>query len=123
MISNFLANSIYLIHILVSIIIFLGNFFIPTKYLPLLAILIVLIMINWNLDDTCILTKAENYFKTGKWISISAAEENAPEFFRPFVYKITGIKLDRKKASKLNQFLFLAILLLTLLRIYMSLCK
>ncbi len=77
-------------------------------------------MINWNLDDTCILTKAENYFKTGKWVSISAAEENAPEFFRPFVYKITGIKLDRKKATKLNQFLFLAILLITLLRIYMS---
>ena len=123
MLSNILANIIYIIHILVSIIIFLGNFFIPTKYLPLLAILIVLIMINWNLDDTCILTKAENYFKTGKWISISAAEENAPEFFRPFVYKITGIKLDRKKASKLNDFLFLAILLLTLLRIYMSLCK
>ncbi len=118
--SPFLANIVYIIHILISFIIFLGNFFIPVRYLSLFAILIISIMINWNLDDTCILTKTENYFKTGKWVSISAAEENAPEFFRPFVYKLTGIQLDRKKATKLNQFLFLSILLLTLIRIYMT---
>ncbi len=75
-------------------------------------------MLNWSIDDTCILTKMENYFRTGHWVSISAREENAPEFFRPLIYKITGIQMSRQKASNLNQFLFLTILLITLLRIF-----
>ncbi len=123
MVSNFLANIIYFIHILAILLIFFGNFFISKKYLPLLAIFIISIMINWAVDDTCILTKLENYFRTGKWISKSAAEENAPEFFRPFVYKITGIQLKRKTASKVNQILFLMILLITLFRIFISQLK
>ena len=119
MVSIFLADIIYFIHSLAVFFIFFGNFFLPNKYLSLLAIFIISIMINWALDDTCILTKLENYFRTGKWILISAAEENAPEFFRPFVYKLTGIQLQRQTASKLNQLLFLSILLITLFRIFM----
>ena len=123
--SIIFANIIHFIHLIILLVIFFGNFFIPNKYLPHLTILIILIMINWNIDDTCILTKLEHYFKTGKWVSISAVEENAPEFFRPFIYKITGINLERKKASQLNQFLFLLILLFTLLRIFLfnTLCS
>jgi hypothetical protein len=118
MVSIFLADILYLIHIVVTIIIFFGNFFLPIKYLPHLSVLIIVIMLNWSIDDTCILTKMENYFRTGHWVSISAREENAPEFFRPLIYKITGIQMSRQKASNLNQFLFLTILLITLLRIF-----
>ncbi len=116
--SEFLANFIHNLHILLIIFIFLGNFILPVKYLLYFAVLIIVIMLDWNdLDGMCILTKLEYYAKTGEWISKSAIKENAPEFFRPLIYSLTGYELTRENADKLNNFSFLLILLITIIRI------
>lgn len=115
--SEFLANSIHYLHILLIIFIFLGNFILPVKYLSYFAILIVIIMLDWNdLDGMCILTKMEHYARTGEWVSKSAIKENAPEFFRPLIHSITGYEITRETADKLNNFSFLVILLITIIR-------
>ena len=116
--SEFLANLIYYLHLSIIIFIFLGNLILPIKYLPYLVLLIIIIMLDWNdFDGMCILTKLEYYFKFGIWSKEPATEEDAPEFFRPLIKKITGINISRKAASRLNNFLFLVILLITLIRI------
>jgi hypothetical protein len=116
--SELLANIIYYFHLSIIIFIFLGNIILPIKYLKYLIILIIIIMLDWNdTDGMCILTKLEYYYRTGIWSSQPAIEEDAPEFFRPFIEKITGIKLSRIAASRLNNFIFLVILLIAILRI------
>ena len=116
--SEIIANILYYIHFSLIIFILIGNFLLPVRYLPYFAILIVLIILDWNdLDGMCILTKLEYYFREGIWKSQPAVEENAPEFFRPFIKKITGIELTRLAADRLNNFLFLFILLISLVRI------
>jgi len=116
--SELLANFVYYLHLSIIIFIFLANLILPFKYLPYLVLLIIIIMLDWNdFDGMCILTKLEYYFRTGKWSQQPATEENAPEFFRPLIKKITGVNISRKAASRLNNFLFLVILLITLIRI------
>ena len=116
--SNLLANLVYFLHLSIIIFVFLGNLILTVKYLPYLALLIIIIFLDWNdLDGMCILTKLEHYFRTGQWISQPATEEGGPEFFRPLIIKITGIDISRKAASRLNNFLFMIILLITLVRI------
>jgi hypothetical protein len=116
--SNLLANLVYFLHLSIIIFVFLGNLILTVKYLPYLALLIIIIFLDWNdFDGMCILTKLEHYFRTDQWISQPATEEGGPEFFRPLIIKITGIDISRKAASRLNNFLFMIILLITLLRI------
>lgn len=116
--SEFLANTIHNLHGLLIIFIFLGNFVIHVKYLPYFAVLIIIIMLDWNdFDGMCILTKLEHYARTGEWVAKAAIEQDAPEFFRPFIYSLTGYKMTRESADKLNNFSFLLILLITILRI------
>jgi hypothetical protein len=75
-------------------------------------------MLDWNdFDGMCILTKLEHYARTGQWVAKSAIQIDAPEFFRPFIYSLTGYKMTREGADRLNNFSFLLILLLTILRI------
>jgi hypothetical protein len=117
--NEFLANIMYYIHLSIIIFIFLGNIILPIKYLKYLIILIIIIMLDWNdMDGMCILTKLEHYFRTGIWSSQPAYLENAPEFFRPFIQKITGLKLSRISASRLNNFIFLVILLIAIVRLF-----
>ena len=119
--SEIIANILYYIHFNLIIFIFIGNFLLPVRYLPYFALLIILIMLDWNdLDGMCILTKLEYYFRNGKWVSQPAVEENAPEFFRPFIKKISGIELTRLASDRLNNFLFLFILLISLFRIFIK---
>ena len=119
--SEILANILYYIHNSLIIFIFIGNFIIKVTYLPYFTILIVLIMLDWNdIDGMCTLTTLEYYFRNGVWSSQPAVEENAPEFFRPFIKKITGIELSRLSADRLNNFIFLFILLISLVRIFIS---
>jgi hypothetical protein len=116
--SEFIANTIHNIHGLLIIFIFLGNFFLPVKFLPYFAVLIIIIMLDWNdFDGMCILTKLEHYARTGQWVAKAAIEPNAPEFFRPFIYSLTGYQMTREGADRLNNFSFLLILLITILRI------
>jgi hypothetical protein len=116
--SEFIANTIHNLHGLLIIFIFLGNFFLPVKYLPYFAVLIIIIMLDWNdFDGMCILTKLEHYARTGQWVAKAAIEKDAPEFFRPFMYSLTGYEMTREGSDKLNNFLFLLILLITILRI------
>ncbi len=116
--SELLANIIYYIHLFIIIFIFLGNIILPLKYLKYLVILIILIMLDWNdTDGMCILTKLEYYFRTGVWSSQPAMQENAPEFFRPLIQKITGLQISRTGASRLNNFIFLLILLIAVVRL------
>ncbi len=119
--SEFLANFVYYLHLSIIIFIFLGNLILPFRYLPYLVLLIIIIMLDWNdFDGMCILTKLEYYFRTGNLSQQPATEENAPEFFRPLIKKIFGVNISRKAASRLNNFLFLVILLITLIRIKMK---
>jgi len=119
--SRILGDIIYYIHLLLLLFVFIGNFILPIKYLPYFAIMIIIVMLDWNdFDNMCILTKLEHYARTGQWISIPSTEENAPEFFRPIIKKLTGINMTRKTASNLNNFLFLLVLLITLIRIFIK---
>jgi hypothetical protein len=119
--SEFLANFVYYLHLSIIIFIFLGNLILPFRYLPYLVLLIIIIMLDWNdFDGMCILTKLEYYFRTGNLSQQPATEENAPEFFRPLIKKKFGVNISRKAASRLNNFLFLVILLITLIRIKMK---
>lgn len=116
--SEFLANTIHNLHGLLIIFIFLGNFILPVKYLLYFAVLIIIIMLDWNdFDGMCILTKLEHYARTGQWVAKAAIKTDAPEFFRPFIYSLTGYEMTREGADKLNNFSFLLVLLITILRI------
>ncbi len=116
--SDLLANFIYYIHLSIIIFIFLGNIILPFKYLKYLVLLIIIIMLDWNdTDGMCILTKLEYYFRTGIWSSKIATEDGGPEFFRPLIQKLTNLEISRKAASRLNNFLFLVILLISVVRI------
>jgi hypothetical protein len=80
-------------------------------------------MMSWN-DPTgsCLLTTWEHYFRTGVWLNKSAKEENAPEFFRPFIQSIIHTNISRETSDRLNNFLFLLAILIAFIRFYMK-CK
>ena len=121
--SLLIANFIYLIHLLVVIFILLGWFIISTRFIPFYIIFIILIMMAWNdPSGACLLTTWEHYFRTGVWINKSAKENNAPEFFRPFIQSIIRTNISRETADRLNNFLFLLVILISFIRFYMN-CK
>ena len=116
MISPIIADIINLLHIAMFVFVILGCFLLPKKYLFYYLIFIMLIFLDWNdLDGICILTRLENYFRTGKWESKSPIE-GGPEFFRPLFNKIIGLNLGRLEADRLNNTIFIVCWLIGFLR-------
>ncbi len=119
MVSKIMANLIYGTHVLLVVFILFGGFLLKHRYLPYFIIFVILIMMGWNdPSGACLLTTWEHYFRYGVWINKSAEEDEAPEFFRPFIESITRIKMTRNIASKLNNFLFLLVILLSFIKYY-----
>lgn len=115
--SVILAKIVHYIHTLLVMFILSGIIYIPNKYLPYFISLIILVIMGWNdLFGVCFLTNLEYYFKTGKWSKLSAKEENGPEFFRPFIKSLTGIDTTREQADKINNLVFLSILLIAVIK-------
>ena len=115
--SILLANFINYIHRLLVLFILSGLFYIPNKYLPFFIIFVILVVMGWNdLYGSCFLTKLEYYFRTGIWSNLSAKDDNGPEFFRPFIKSITGINMNRKQADKLNNILFISIIIISIIK-------
>ena len=63
----------------------------------------------------CILTRLENYFRSGDWTA-KAPIEGGPEFFRPLINHITGLNLGRLEADRLNNTIFIVCWLIGFLR-------
>jgi hypothetical protein len=121
--SNLLADITYYIHLLLVLFILVGFIILPSGWLVYYIILGLLILIDWNdLDGMCILTKVEHYFRTGEWIALSSDQENAPEFFRPFIRRFLGVEMERRSAKKLNNFVFLTLILIAFIR-YVIFCN
>ena len=121
--SELFADIIYYIHLFLVLFILVGFIILPSKWLIYYIILGLLILIDWNdLDGMCILTKVEHYFRTGEWVALSSDQEGAPEFFRPFLKRILGIEMERRKAKKLNNFVFLSLILIAFIR-YVFYCN
>ncbi len=74
---------------------------------------------GWNdLFGSCFLTKLEYYYRTGIWSNLSAKDEGGPEFFRPFIKSITGIDMTREQSEKLNNTVFLSVVLISVIKYY-----
>ena len=117
--TSIIADIIHYFHAFIVLFILTGNFYIPSKYLVYFIVFVILTIMGWNdLFGACILTKLEYYFRTGIWSNKSAKDEGGPEFFRPFIKSITGIDMTREEADKLNNTLFLSIILISFLRFY-----
>lgn len=106
MISLILADIIRLIHYSLLIVVVSGPF-LPRRLVPFYLLFIWLIFLDWNdFDGVCILTRLENYFRTGIWAAKSPIE-GGPEFFRPILGQL-GLTISRPAAERLNNFMFLA---------------
>ena len=102
-----IADLIHIIHIILVLYIMLGFVITPGKYLKYYLYLIILIVLDWNdSDGQCILTKLENFFRTG-YQKNKVSSNNEPEFFRPMINKMFNIKLNRTDANKINYFIFI----------------
>jgi hypothetical protein len=116
--SIIIADIIYYFHIIIVIFILFGNFFIPNRYLPHFIAFVIFVMLNWyGLFGSCILTKLEYYFRTGVWSKLTAEDEGGPEFFRPLIKSVFGIELTRYDANRLNNILFLLVILIAFINI------
>jgi len=86
MINQEIADIIKYIHIIIIGYVFVGHYITPIQYIKYYLLLIIFIFLDWNdYDGQCILTRLENYFRTGIWIQKPPTEEGAPEFFRPMI--------------------------------------
>jgi hypothetical protein len=111
-----LAEFTKWIHICMILFVLLGHVLLPVAYLKYYIILVILILLDWNdADGMCTLTKVEHYFRTGNWVSQSPLE-GGPEFFRPLVNRVFHMNLNRTQADRLNNFIFIACLLIAVLR-------
>lgn len=111
MISPLLADTMKYSHTALLLVILLGQFFIPVKYLHYYIFLLLIVMLDWNdSDGMCTLTRLEHYFRTGEWVSLSSAE-GGPEFVRPLLNRTFGWSLTTVEADRLN---YATMLLLTL---------
>jgi hypothetical protein len=120
--SILLANIIHYFHMIIFLFVVTGIFYIPNKYLPFLIIITSFIILGWNkIFGSCYLTTLEHYLRTGKWIKKTAEEDDAPEFFRPFIKSITGINMTRETASKINTILFIVIIISAIIKYYIYL--
>ena len=117
-INIIIADLIHIIHIILVLYIIFGFIITSNKYLKYYLYLIIFIFLDWNdLDGQCILTKIEYFFRTGNLTQKTAQCENAPEFFRPEIYKIfPDIKLNRMEADKINNFIFILCFLFGFIR-------
>ncbi len=119
MTSILIADIIHYTHIILVLFILTGIFYVPNKYLPYFISFVILIVMGWNdLFGSCLLTKWEYYYRTGIWSNLSAKDEGGPEFFRPFIKSITGIEMTRDQSEKLNNTLFLSIILISVIKYY-----
>jgi hypothetical protein len=117
--SILFAEIVRYIHGFLIIFIMIGFVILPCKYLQYYILLIIIVILDWNdFDGMCILTKIENYFRIGNWVSKPAIEEGAPEFFRPFMKKLFNINIDisRETAVRANNFIFITCLLIGFIR-------
>jgi hypothetical protein len=106
------ADIIKYIHIFLIIYVYTGWLITPVKYLHYYIFLIIFIFLDWNdLDGQCILTRLEFYFRTGDW-----TPQETPEFFRPIINKMFGLKLIKEEGNRLNYFSFTLCLLLGFFR-------
>jgi len=80
-------------------------------------VLMIFVLMDWNdFDGMCILTKIETWLQTGSWEAKSPVE-GGPEFFRPLLNKLTNIQLTRSQADRLNNFLFLSMMLVAIVKL------
>jgi len=121
MIKIFLANALYVLHILMSIPIILPFFYKSGDWLKYNCLLIIFIFLDWN-DHTgqCSLTSLEAKLR-GKW-KPGAAEENpdAPAFCQPTLNKLLkpfNMTVSRQSAGKINTIFFLIALLVSFVRL------
>jgi hypothetical protein len=116
-INIIIADLIHIIHIILVLYIMSGFIITPNKYLKYYLYLIIFIFLDWNdSDGQCILTKIEHFFRTGQLTQKTAQCEDAPEFFRPEIYKMFNIKLNRIEADKINNFIFILCFLFGFIR-------
>jgi hypothetical protein len=108
--SILLANIVHYIHLLVVLFILSGVFYLPEYYLPFYITFIIITILGWNNSiGACYLTTIEHYFRTGEWSTLSATDNNGPEFFRPFITSITGINMTRDQSDRLNYIAFMLV--------------
>ena len=105
--NEIIANVIYLIHICLVLYIILGWYITPIQYLIYYIYLIILIMLSWNINGSCGLTKLESHYRN-----------NNDEFFRPLLNKLLNSNLDKEQSDKINYFTFLFCLLLGFIKYY-----
>jgi hypothetical protein len=115
-----LADIVYSLHVLLIIVIVSSVFFKPGDWLKYIIILIPIVMLDWKDNDKqCSLTSLEAKLR-GTWTPGNSNDENAPEFFRPFVNKVIkpfGQEIkSRETAGQINNILFLSILLYNIVR-------
>ena len=116
MLFSLMAEFTKWIHIFMILFVLGGHILLPVRYLKYYIIFVILILLDWNdADGMCCLTKVENYFRTGKWESLSPLE-GGPEFFRPLVNRIFHLNLTILEADRLNNFIFISCLLVAFLR-------
>ena len=111
-----LADIVKYIHTLLIISVILGPFILHKRQLKYYIYLVLLIFLDWNdFDGQCILTRIEHWLRTHQWYQ-SSPLEGGPEFFRPFVIKLTGKEITTIEAERLNNFLFTLCLLIAFIR-------
>lgn len=107
MIKLVLADLVYWIHVIYVVVAIFGVFFIPDAYLGIGLLIVPLTILDWNdYDGQCFLTRIEAILR-GNWNPKEATASGGPEFFRPLLQYILGIKVTRETASKINYVLFI----------------
>jgi hypothetical protein len=115
-----LADIVYSLHVILIVIIISSVFFKSGDWLKYIIFLIPIVTLDWKDNDKqCSLTSLEAKLR-GTWTPGNSDDENAPEFFRPFINKIIkpfGKEIkSRETAGQINNILFLSILLYNIVR-------
>ncbi len=119
---SLLADITKWIHIFMILFVLLGHSLVPVKYLKYYIFFVLFILLDWNdVDGMCVLTKLENYFRTGNWVSLSPLE-GGPEFFRPLMNRIFSLNLTRTEADRLNNFMFITCIIIAFSRSLSLVC-
>ena len=115
-----IADLIHLLHVFLILLIVSSVFFTSGEWLKYIIILIPLVMLDWkDSDKQCSLTSLEAKIR-GTWTPGNSNDEGAPEFFRPLLNKVLkpfGKEIkSRETAGRINNILFLSILLYNIIR-------
>ena len=117
---KYMANFIRNVHFLVIIYLGLGPFITPDKYLFIHIFLIIIVLLFLNDSSRrCLLTRMEEYYKTGDWEQI----KEKPQFFRPLLKNMLGIELPIEKADRMKIFIMNIFLLISFTRYYFTFQK